>query len=307
MNHSEMPSSKNTLMKPFWFVTLTLLAALATTSCDKSKRYSETLDLWNDVVPPPASPFTTMTDVEKPIVEYWKPREKTSDACVIVCPGGGYYFIAPEHENDKIAQYFTERGVTTVVLRYRVPNREEPRREGIPKHLAAWQDAQRCVRLVRAHAKEWGIDPEKIGIMGFSAGGHLALMTATTSLTNSYEPIDEIDKLSASVNFAVPVYPAYVLEDGADEPNTGKGNDSKLVGDFAFDEKTPPMCFIHGDDDQYSPMGSVAVYEKLRQLEIPAELHIYANVGHGFGGNPTDDHLGDWLNRVYNWMQTMGF
>ncbi|MBQ4081478.1 MAG: prolyl oligopeptidase family serine peptidase, partial [Thermoguttaceae bacterium] len=88
---------------------------------------------------------------------------------------------------------------------------------------------------------------------------------------------------------------------------SGKGNDSTMVDDFAFDEKTPPMCLIHGDDDVYSPMGSVAVYAKLRKMEIPAELHIYARVGHGFGGNPTDDHLGDWLNRVYYWMQKMGF
>ena len=143
--------------------------------------------------------------------------------------------------------------------------------------------------------------------MGFSAGGHLTLMTATTSLTNSYEPVDDIDKLSASVNFAAPVYPAYVLEDGADCENTGKGNDSTIVKDFAFDDKTPPMCFIHGDDDVYSPMGSVMVYSQLSNMNIPAELHIYAKVAHGFGGYPTDNHVGDWLNRVYYWMQKMGY
>lgn len=256
----------------------------------------ETFNLWPDLAP------GENAGAEKPTYEVWKPAEKKSDACMIVCPGGGYFVFAYDHEGDKIARYFTSKGITTVVLRYRVP-----RRQGVPKHMAAWQDAQRCVRVVRSRAKEWGINPDKIGIMGFSAGGHLTLMTATTSQTNSYEPIDEIDKLSASVNFAVPVYPAYVLKDGADEPNTGKGNDSELVDDFAFDEKTPPMCFVHGDDDVYSPMGSVAVYAKLRKMEIPAELHIYARVGHGFGGNPTDDHLGDWLNRVYYWMQKMGF
>ncbi len=256
----------------------------------------ETFNLWPDLAP------GEKAGAEKPTYEVWKPAEKKSDACMIVCPGGGYFGLAYDHEGDKIARYFTSKGITTVVLRYRVP-----RREGIPKHMAAWQDAQRCVRVVRSRAGELGINPDKIGIMGFSAGGHLTLMTATTSQTNSYEPIDEIDKLSASVNFAVPVYPAYVLKDGADEPNTGKGNDSELVDDFAFDEKTPPMCFVHGDDDVYSPMGSVAVYAKLRKMEIPAELHIYARVGHGFGGNPTDDHLGDWLNRVYYWMQKMGF
>jgi acetyl esterase/lipase len=210
--------------------------------------------------------------------------------------------LAYGHEGDKIAKYFTGKGVTVVVLKYRVP-----RREGIPKHMAAWQDAQRCVRVVRSRAQEWGINPDKIGIMGFSAGGHLTLMTATTSQTNSYKPIDDIDKLPCNVNFAAPVYPAYVLEDGADGPNAGKGNDSAMVGDFAFDEKTPPMCLIHGDEDVYSPMGSVAVYSKLRTMNIPAEMHIYAKIAHGFGGNPTDDHVGDWLNRVYAWMVASGF
>ena len=213
----------------------------------------EEFNVWPSVAPgePENAP--------KPTFELWKPEKKTSDAAIIVCPGGGYYVLAYEHEGEKIAKYFNDRGITVVVLKYRVP-----RREGVPKHAAAWQDAQRTVRIVRSRASEWGINPEKIGIMGFSAGGHLTLMTATTSQTNSYEAIDEIDKTPCHVNFAIPVYPAYVLEDGADCPNEGKGNYSKLVEDFAFDEKTPPMCFIHGDEDQYSPMGSVAVYSKLR-------------------------------------------
>ncbi len=252
-------------------------------------------NLWPGVAP------GEKADAKKPTYEYWAPAEKSTDACLIVCPGGAYNGLAYAHEGDKIAKYFTSKGVTTVVLKYRVP-----RREGWPKHLAAWQDAQRMVRVVRSRAEEWGINPEKIGILGFSAGGHLTLMTSTTSSKAAYEPIDELDKTPCNVNFAVPVYPAYVLEDGADGPNTGKGNDSTMVGDFAFDDKTPPMCLIHGDADVYSPMGSVAVYCKLRKMNIPAEIHIYAQVNHGFGGNPTDDHVGDWLNRVYAWMKTIG-
>ena len=284
-------------MKRLNFAILTLVAAFALTFCAAANAEDfETYYVWPGVAP------GEKADAVMPTYEIWKPAEKTTDACLIVCPGGAYNGLAYGHEGDKIARYFVGKGVTTVVLKYRVP-----RREGIPKHMAAWQDAQRCVRVVRARAEELGINREKIGIMGFSAGGHLTLMTSTTSQTNSYEPVDDIDKLSASVNFAVPVYPAYVLEDGADGPNSGKGNDSTMVDDFAFDEKTPPMCLIHGDDDVYSPMGSVAVYAKLRKMEIPAELHIYAKVNHGFGGNPTDNHVGDWLNRVYYWMKTMGF
>ena len=252
-------------------------------------------NLWPGVAP------GEKADAKKPTYEYWAPAEKSTDACLIVCPGGAYNGLAYAHEGDKIAKYFTSKGVTTVVLKYRVP-----RREGWPKHLAAWQDAQRMVRVVRSRAEEWGVNPEKIGILGFSAGGHLTLMTSTTSSKAAYDPIDELDKTPCNVNFAVPVYPAYVLEDGADGPNAGKGNDSTMVGDFAFDDKTPPMCLIHGDADVYSPMGSVAVYCKLRKMNIPAEMHIYAQVNHGFGGNPTDDHVGDWLNRVYAWMKSIG-
>ena len=256
----------------------------------------ETLPLWPGVAPG-ESP-----DAEKPTLEYWKPAEKTSDACMIVCPGGGYHVLCADYEGQDVAKYFVSKGVTAVVLRYRVP-----RREGLPKHMAAWQDAQRCVRVVRAHAEEWGIDPEKIGIMGFSAGGHLTLMVATTSLTNSYEPVDDIDKLSASVNFAAPVYPAYVIEEAREGEDVRGDLDSKIVDDFAFDEKTPPMCFIHGDADRVPAIGSVVVYAKLRKMNIPAELHIFAKAEHGFGAKVTDNHVGDWMNRVYYWMQKMEF
>lgn len=281
--------------KIFWLASLLVSLAALTSSASNARAFDE-FNLWPELAP------NEKPDAKKPTYELWTPENKTTDALLIVAPGGAYNGLAYAHEGDKIGKYFTSKGVTTVVLKYRVP-----RREGVPKHMAAWQDAQRMVRVARANAKQWGINPDKIGFMGFSAGGHLTLMVATTSKTNAYEPIDEIDKLPCNVNFAIPVYPAYVLEDGADGANTTKGNDSTMVNDFAFDENTPPMCLIHGDNDVYSPMGSVAVYAKLRKMQIPAELHIYANIAHGFGGNPTDNHVGDWLNRVYYWMQSLGF
>ncbi|MDO4569977.1 MAG: alpha/beta hydrolase [Planctomycetia bacterium] len=256
----------------------------------------ETFNVWSGLAPGESA------DAVAPTLELWLPAEKTSDTCMVVFPGGGYQMLAYDHEGDKIARFWNSKGIVTVVLKYRVP-----RRPGVPKHLAAWQDAQRTIRFVRAHAEEWGINPEKIGVMGFSAGGHLTLMTSTTSQTAAYEPTDELDKLPCHVNFAIPVYPAYVLEDGANGRNAGKGNNSTMVNDFAFDAKTPPMCLIHGDSDAYSPMNSVAVYHKLRTMDIPAELHIYATIPHGFGGNPTDNHVGDWLNRVYEWMKVIGY
>lgn len=240
-------------------------------------------------------------DVTTPTLRLYRPTKKTTDSLTLIFPGGGYGILAAEHEGTRVAEYLNSKGATAAVVHYRVP-----RREGFPKHYAAWQDAQRAVRLARANAEKFGISPEKIGCMGFSAGGHLTLMTATTSQTPAYEPIDELDKVSCHVNFAIPVYPAYVLEDGKDGANTEKGVNPILVTDFAFDAKTPPMCFIHGDSDGISAMGSVAVYHKLRTMNIPAELHIYARVGHGFGMKPTGDHVGAWMDRVYAWMKVMG-
>ena len=269
---------------------------VAATFCGVSAFAFDEFNVWPDVAPGAAS-----SDV-KPTYEYWKPAKKTTDACLVVCPGGAYNRLAYEHEGKKIAQFFTEQGVTVVVLKYRVP-----RPKNAPKHLAAWQDAQRTLRVVRSRAAEWGVNPEKIGILGFSAGGHLTLMVATSSQTAAYEPLDDVDKLPCHANFAIPVYPAYVVQGGENGSNPGIRNKTEMVADFAFDDKTPPMCFIHGDADVCSSTGSIAVYSKLRKMNIPAELHIYAKAPHGFGGNPTDGHLGDWLNRVAAWMKASGF
>ena len=276
---------------------LLLLAVHGTATLAAEK---QELKIWPELAP------GETTDKNGPRLFLFQPEKKTSDSCIIIFPGGAYKGLAIDHEGWKIAAFFNRHGMTAAVLKYRVP-----RRKGLPKHMAAWQDAQRAVRVVRSKAKEWGIDPEKIGVLGFSAGGHLTLMTSTTSQTAAYKPIDDLDQVSCHVNFAVPVYPAYVLEDGSNGPNKGKGNDSTMVKDFAFDAKTPPMCLIHGDQDKYSPMGSVAVYHKLRTMDIPAELHIFAKTGHGFGARPTLDpknhHSGDWLNRSLEAIKVFGF
>jgi len=276
-------------------------------------RAEEVFDLWPGLAPgetvkeadqekPQKDGIRRIHNVTNPTFHLFRPEKKTSDALMLIFPGGGYGILAAEHEGTQVAAYLNAHGVTAAVVQYRVP-----RRQGHEKHWAAWADAQRAVRFARANAENFGIDPEKIGCMGFSAGGHLTLMTATTSQTPAYESVDELDKVPCHVNFAAPIYPAYVLEDGKDSANKQKGNDSPLVADFAFDAKTPPMCFIHGDSDGISAMGSVAVYHKLRTMNIPAELHIYAKVGHGFGMKPTGDHIGAWMDRVYAWMKVMNF
>lgn len=272
----------------FLFCLVNLCVLLASVSAEQK------FNVWPDTPP----------NYEKgqaiPVLEWWAPENKTSDACIIVSPGGAYFGVAYDYEGVPVRDYFLEKGVTVVMLRYRVPRPKQ-----MPKHQSAWQDAQRTVRFVRAHAQEWGINPEKIGFLGFSAGGHLTLMAATTSQTPAYEPVDELDKVPCHVNFAVPVYPAYVLQDGADGTNKGKGNDSEFVADFAFDAKTPPMCLIHGDGDGYSPMGSVSVYHKLRTMNIPAELHVFALANHAFRNCKPEDPMMFWKDRVYAWMKVM--
>ena len=286
-----------------------LIALLAFSSEVFSEGHSLELKIWPTTAPGEDPKFNIGKGVAEPLIFLFQPEIKTSDSCIIICPGGGYNNLAIDHEGHKIAHFYNSKGMTAIVLKYRVPRRfPEPNR----KHIAAWQDVQRAIRVVRSHEKDWGFHSEKIGILGFSAGGHLTLMAATTSQTPAYEAIDELDKtVPCHVNFAVPVYPAYVLEDGMNGPNKDQGNNSTMVKDFAFDAKTPPMCFIHGDIDGYSPMGSIAVYHKLRTMKIPAEIHIFSKVGHGFGAKPTLDpnnrHVGDWLNRSYEALKVFGF
>ena len=237
-----------------------------------------------------------------PRIEWWRPENQTTDVCLIISCGGSYNGVAYDVEGVMPRDFFLSKGVTVCMLWYRTP-----RREGIPKHYAAWQDVQRAVRIARSNAKEWKIDPNKIGVMGFSAGGHLTLMAATSSETKTYEPVDEIDKLPCNINFAVPVYPAYALTDGVDNENTTGGLDAKLVDDFAFDAHTPPMCFIHGDGDGYSALASVAVYRKLREMGIPGEVHIYAYANHAFRNCGPNAPIVKYPQRVLEWLQTLEF
>lgn len=241
------------------------------------------------------------TFVTRPVIRVFVPEKKTSDACVIVLPGGGYSVC---NNGRDLAGLFTGHGMTTVVLTYRVPR---PKSGKI--YMPAFQDAQRAIRLTRSLAAKYGFDPNRIGAIGGSAGGHLTTMCCTSSTVQSYKPIDDIDKLPANLAFGIAKYPAYVLEDGLTGPNTDRGNFAKMAEDFAFDAKTPPMCFVHGDNDVYSPMGSVALYHKLRTMGIPAELHIWAKAPHGFGkiDDTNRDQVGYWGKSVWAWITIMKF
>ena len=240
----------------------------------------------------------------RPYLVWFIPEKLKTKAIQVIVPGGGYHFCYFNGEGTPVAHYFNGKGMTAVVVMYRCP-----RPIGRPKHWSAWQDAQRAIRIVRSEAPRRGLDPDRIGLMGFSAGGHLTLMTATNAKTPAYAPIDEIDALPAKLQWAVPVYPAYSLTDGANTPNARGGNydDAVLVPEFSFDSDTPPMCFLHGDADIWAAMNSVKAWEKLRMMGVQCDLHTLATRGHCFqlkSAPGTGSYT--WLDRVWEFLSAKG-
>ena len=177
-------------------------------------------------------------------------------------------------------RYLNAKGMTVVTMRYRTPRPLG----GLAKHTTAWQDLQRAIRIVRSKAPSRGLDPNRIGIMGSSAGGHLTLMGATSSRHKAYWPVDELDRIPCNVQWAVAVYPAYSLTDGVDCLNTngGNGDEDRLVPEFVFDQDTCPVIFLHGDADGYSSMASVKAWQRLKEMGVSGEVHTFATRPHCF-------------------------
>ncbi len=228
-----------------------------------------------------------LTNVTRPTLTVYRPdKKKDTGAAVVICPGGGYHILAMDLEGEEVAAWLNSIGATGIVLKYRVPARK-----GQPRHLAPLQDAQRAVSLVRSKAKQLGIDPKRIGILGFSAGGHLAAAAATNHDRRHYEPVDDADEVSCRPDFVVLVYPAYLAKDG------------ELSPEIRVDEKTPPVFFAHAGDDRISPENSIAMYLALRKAGVPAELHVYGSGGHGFGLRPSEHPCSTWPDRCAAWME----
>ena len=240
----------------------------------------------------------------EPFLEWHLPKRVWTTSVMIVLPGGGYEGCGIEGDGIPVANFLNSRHMAAVLVRYRTP-----RPKGRPKHLLAWQDAQRAIRMVRAGAAAHGCDPDHIGLLGFSAGAHLAVLCASSSQTPAYAPVDDVDRFSCRVQWAIPVYPAYALTDIAERADVrgGCADDAVPVPEFAFDSETPPMCFFHGDEDVWSSMGSVRLWEKLRQLGIPADVHTLARRGHCFQyacSKDTGSHR--WLDHAWEFMSRAG-
>jgi acetyl esterase/lipase len=242
-------------------------------------------------------PTRLVTNVTKPTLTIYRPaKDKDTGTAVVICPGGGYWNLYWQLEGEEVAAWLNSLGVTGVILKYRVPRRpDEPKGEPARRPL---QDAQRAVSLLRSKAKEWGIAPDRIGMVGFSAGGHLALATATSFEKRTYKPIDAIDEVSCRPDFVIAVYSGYLKARDKDE----------LAPGLRVPKGTPPVFLAHGGDDLISdPAHSVVMYLALKRAGVPAELHIYAKAAHDFGVRPSDRPCSTWTQSCADWLLQQGF
>jgi len=236
-----------------------------------------------------------ITNVSTPTLSIFRPaKDKDTGAAVVICPGGGYNILAWDLEGEEVAAWLNSIGVTGIVLKYRVPRRPTDAKDKAP--IGALQDAQRAVSLVRSKAEEWKLDPKRIGILGFSAGGHLAASTSTNFDKRAYELIDDVDKVNCRPDFAVLVYPAYLLVKDKDE----------LAPDIRISKETPPTFFAHAGNDPVKADNSVFTYMALKRAGVPAELHVYTSGGHGFGLRPSEEPCSAWPQRCGEWFKARG-
>lgn len=241
-------------------------------------------------------PTRWLTNVTRPTLTVYRPaREKDTGAAVLICPGGGYHNLGWDVEGEEVAAWLNSLGVTGIILKYRCPRRPgDVKGEPAPGPL---KDAQRAVSLVRSKAKEWGIDPKRIGMIGFSAGGHLVGATATSFEKRTYKPLDAIDRISCRPDFGIMAYSGYLKRKDRDE----------LASSLHIPAGTPPIFLVHASDDTISEVGhSVVMYLALKRAGVPAELHVYATGGHGFGVREVGHPCSTWKRTCADWMRQLG-
>jgi acetyl esterase/lipase len=231
--------------------------------------------------------------ITNPTIQVFSPpKEKSTGAAVVVFPGGGYSILALDLEGTEVCDWLNSIGVTGVLLKYRVPPHQ-----GAVRYAAPLQDAQRAVRLVRSHAQEWGVDASRVGVLGFSAGGHLAAASSTNYDAETYPPGDAADKLSSRPDFAVVIYPGYLAV---------KADGDKLPPEIKVTANTPPTFLVQAEDDPVRVENSITYYMALKNAKVPVEMHLYATGGHGYGLRPTKAPVTGWPALAERWMHTIG-
>ncbi len=303
-----MPTAMRLRLRTFLHVCLTLPFAAAVAGPP-----AETLRLWpgtppgdEGVVLPPEADLTKPEDpliagqrivklgnVSTPTIEIHRPpADKANGTTVIVCPGGGHHILAWDLEGTEVAAWLNSLGVTAVVLKYRVPSRTRETR----RWQAAVQDAQRAVRLVRAQAQAWRLDPQRIGLLGFSAGGETAALASLLYETNHYEPTDEADRVSARPDFALLIYSGGLYD----------AERKALPGHVVVPDDAPPFFFAHAWDDRVSVQNALLLGSALKEKGISASLHLYPTGGHGYGLRRTQEPVTTWPARAEEWLRHTG-
>jgi len=298
--------------------TLAIASMILTTLCsihasaDKPTKPFTTIKLWSGKAPGenkeyPAEgntskpgdrgvvdrPVIRIGNVTEPDLRIYSPDPKlATGACVLVCPGGGYNILAYDLEGTEVCEWLNSIGVTAALLKYRVP-----RREGRPPYEAPLQDAQRALNLLRSRADAIGIDPKRIGCLGFSAGGNLCTMLTTRFSTLSYPKADAADEGTPRPDFTLLIYPAYLIDND---------NKQQLASDVVFTKDTPPMFLTMAQDDGLGCENVLLPAMKLNELKVPFTLHLYPTGGHGYGLRKTNNPALDWPNRAAEWLKQQG-
>ncbi|MEZ5942693.1 MAG: alpha/beta hydrolase [Planctomycetaceae bacterium] len=290
----------------------TVLAALLVMSYQTVRAEdSEVWNVWPERPPgklvelPPEADTTTdssnkvagrrlirLGNVSTPQIEIFQPpADKANGASVVICPGGGHHILAYDLEGTEVAEWLNTLGVTGIVLKYRVPAQDPKQR-----WIEAVQDAQRAMSLVRANAEKLKLDPNRIGICGFSAGGETAALTSLFLDDRKYETIDEIDAVSCRPNFSLLIYPAYLAD-----KETGA-----LQEYIHVSPETPPAFFVHAYDDGVTPLSSLVLATEMKKAGASAEVHMYSKGGHGYGLRPTDLPITHWPEPCAAWLKQLG-
>ena len=239
-------------------------------------------------------PLIRLGLVSNPTVTLYRaPQATNTGALVVVFPGGGYSILAMDLEGTEVCEWLNGIGVNCALVKYRVPVRA-----GLPRHVPPLQDAQRAVGLVRNRAAAWNLDPKRIGVLGFSAGGHLVAALSTNFETRTYDVVDEADKVSCRPDFTLLIYPAYLTAKSDQGP--------KLAAELNVTANTPPSFLIQAEDDGVGVENTLVYYAALRGAKVPAEAHLYPVGGHGYGLRSTDKPITGWPRLAELWLRSLG-
>jgi acetyl esterase/lipase len=258
-----------------------------------------------------AKPWLEVNNVAVPTMTVYAPKGRNTRAAVVVFPGGGYQVLAIDLEGTEICDWLTSRGITCVLLKYRVPFSGpswdvEKKRRVIPEVPTALQDAQRTIGLVRFHAAEWNIDPHKVGVIGFSAGGHVVAGVSTNFERRAYPNVDAADKESSRPDFALVLYPGHLWGNGDHGYTRGKET-FELKSDLPVSAQTPPTFLLQATNDPIDDVNeSLTYYIALRDAGVPVEMHLYAEGGHGFGLRPAKFPITKWPLLAEKWLASIG-